>query len=94
MAVVATIALIGFFLASQGVFNEDNWWAVYFPNGDDRNQYTDLGRHASLELCRAAIAEHQSTIGAVEETFDFECGLNCVPISEDLNQFVCEESQK
>lgn len=94
MAVVATIGFIGFLLASQGVFNEDNWWAIYYPNGDDLTQYTDLGRHASLELCCAAVADHLLVTDAVDGTFDFECGLNCVQMTDDFDKYTCETSQK
>ena len=91
MAVVATIGLIGFLLASQGVFRQDQWWAIYYPDGSDLTQYIDLGRHSSLELCHAAVTAHQTATGAAEGTFEFACGLNCVQLTDDLERFICED---
>ena len=94
LSTIAAFCLFGFLLASQGIFSSDQWWAVYYPQIDDRTKYIDLGRHVSLEQCRAAVTDHIHTAGVLLGEYDYQCGLNCNSLTEELNRFICESNQR
>ena len=91
---ILIIIIISLFLGSisHALFHE-KWDGWVYPDADNLTKYERAGfGFKSLEDCRNACLKKIAKAGY--KNADYECGLNCKPISPGADVFVCKKTSR
>lgn len=72
----------------------EQWEGWVYPDKDNLAQSVDIGTYKSLTECRVSALELLTKLSSIDAG-DYECGLNCKPLFENVEDsvHVCEQTQ-
>ena len=73
----------------------DKWEGFVYPDKDNLSRHFTVGSYSTLAECsraaRTALEQGRENGIALG---DYECGLNCKPMSGDQTMFLCEKTER
>jgi hypothetical protein len=69
----------------------DTWMGTVYPDRSDLTRHEQIGWYESLPACRGAAQRRLHQLRAAESG-DYECGLNCEPLQDSGDLWVCKET--